>query len=446
MDTFPFFPSRRPARAAFFGLVFAACAPYSHADPTVIFGADATVQGVLSSAVDPFWSQYPQYAAESIPFLRTRFGVYDEQKWRVEAEFDFQQQYTGWQSTNLPVPDPESRRDFPVEFHGMRKADLTYDFDPLILSFGRDKVHWGATQDSFIVADQVPFLDRFELRLPMGQWQLQSLIATPETRTGTETTYSITTYQVAHRLSWKQDDVEIGFTEQAILDRNIYDANGNVVQKGSYTFTDFFPFASVHEADVRPFNSMTILDVSWKLGSWRLAFESGLDDFDARIFGIPDDPIPTIPANLLEAKWTQGTWVWSASVGNTHYLWGNYYPGFGRAIYRVFLDQGVQEMPLTSPYGPGATWVNTAFQYQGRRFGFDGKFEAWAVQHGASLNSPYVGYTAGAGFDYYGRAHVYATLSDRGYRVRTGPQVLLANSSFTEQWYVEVSTTVGSSG
>ena len=50
-------------------------------------------------------------------------------------------------------------------------------------------------------------------------------------------------------------------------------------------------------------------------------------------------------------------------MGYTHYLWGNFAlaPGTNvdstaRAIDRFYLDGGNALLPLTSPYGPGATW------------------------------------------------------------------------------------------
>jgi len=52
-------------------------------------------------------------------------GIHDE-GWSIDAEFDFMQQYTGWRSNNLPIPEMQGKRSFPVEYHGMRKGDLVY--------------------------------------------------------------------------------------------------------------------------------------------------------------------------------------------------------------------------------------------------------------------------------------------------------------------------------
>jgi hypothetical protein len=252
---------------------------------------------------------------------------------------------------------------------------------------------------------------------------------------------------VAHRLSWSQGGLEIGFTEQAILDRNVYSKKtGGISERGSYTLADFFPFSSVHETDVRPFNSMMILDVSWTSGNWRFAAEYGLDDFDARIFGIPDDPIPTIPALIVEVRYTDDTWMALLSGGSTHYLWGNYSTPLGKAVYRILLDNGVEELPLTSPYGPGATWITYTLHHDGQRVSFDGKAEVWAVQKGVTLDRVYADLPPGPGFDYYARAHLYAGIWRQGILYETGPQVLFANNQLTEQWTVRISTSMGSAG
>jgi hypothetical protein len=48
-----------------------------------------------------------------------------------------------------------------------------------------------------------------------------------------------------------------------------------------------------------------------------------------------------------------------ATAGNTHYLWGSFDPNYylSRAIYRIRLDGGTLAMPLTSPFGPGCSWI-----------------------------------------------------------------------------------------
>jgi len=410
----------------------------------VTAGADFTVRSSLTTPVDSFWAQYPQFAAEEVPFMRWRLGLEQTGDWNVAAEFDFSQQFDGWTPNNLPLPNKYSYRTFPIEYHGLHRADLTYDFHPLVVSVGRDKVHWGSTTDSLIVSNQVPFLDRIELHFPLGDWALDDLIASPETRTGTNTTYSVTTYQVAHRVSWRRGNLEIGFTEEAILDRSSYDPQtGAVISSGAYSITDFLPFSSIHETDVKPFNSLMTLDAKWRRGPWTLAVEAGFDDFDASIFGIPDDPIPNIPAVIAEVRWNRDRWAWEASAGFTHYLWGNYDTTFGKSIYRIYLDNGVQELPLTSPYGPGATWGKLALHYHGRKLGFEGQGEIWTTIDGVDLYYPYADDTPTGKLLFHSRSHLFLTFDSRGFHVEAGPQLLYANGLLTEQLIVQVSTTVG---
>ena len=407
---------------------------------------DFLLKATASTKINEFWSRYPQYAAEDEPFMRWSLGLAQPGNWKLTAEFDFLQQYTGWKATNLPLPDSTSSRSFPVEFHGLRKGDLEYNFHPLEIAFGRNKVHWGPTTDSLIVANQIPFLDRVWIHLPMGDWSLDDMVASPETRSGTNTRYEITTYQVAHRVSWKHENVEIGFTEQVILDRNTYDpATGELVRKGSYTLTDFLPFFSLHEADNRPFNSMMMLDASLRWDNYTLAFEGGLDDFDAGIFGIPDDPVPTIPAAILELRWKDPELSWSASTGYTHYLWGNFYgPSFGKAVYQIFLDNGVEQLPLTSPYGPGALWGTFSLRFQRRNDGIETKTEVWGVLREVTFNTPYLSSTPDPTRDWYVRTHVFGFFNWTPFQVKFGPEVLLVNSDITFQWQVLVTSKLGS--
>jgi hypothetical protein len=411
------------------------------------FRVELTGAATATTAVDPFWSLYPQYAADTAPMVRWTMGLEQKGDWKLQAAVNFEQQYTGWEPTNLTYPYSGGTRTFPVEFHGVQVGDLTYNFHPLEVSVGRNKVHWGPTKNSLIVSDQVPFLDRVTLHFPMGDWALDSLVASPETREGTTVNYTVTTYQVAHRVSWRTEGLEIGFTEQAILDRNSYDASGAVTASGAYSLSDFFPFFTIHQADQRPFNSMTVLDAAWQMTpEWRLSAESGLDDVDARLFGIPDDPIPTIAATIVGLDWHRDRWTWQGEWGNTHYLWGNHDDAnrYGKSIYRIFLDNGVQELPLTSPYGPGATWVNWQLTYAGDRLTYDFKGEVWSVLEGVSLQSSYaMAEPDFSKFDVYGRVHFFATLHRGDVSLTTGPQVLFNDTDVTYQWRFQLKAALG---
>ena len=120
-----------------------------------------------------------------------------------------------------------------------------------------------------------------------------------------------------------------------------------------------------------------VLDAAWKpIRGLRLAAQAGFDDINASFAGVSDAGIPTIDAYVAGADYRAGIGVGTlrvrAEAGYTHWLWGNYdgsqiWPNdvnpFLRFQYRYLTDSGALLLPLTSPYGPGATWVtlNGAF-------------------------------------------------------------------------------------
>ena len=128
-----------------------------------------------------------------------------------------------------------------------------------------------------------------------------------------------------------------------------------------------------------------MLDLLWNIyPGVDIYAQAAWDDINAKTFGIPDVGVPTITAYLLGLGF-EGTLFSEplsvvAEVGTTHYLWGNYYAYsntvnagnyFARAIYRYRAQKGVYLMPLTSPYGPGATWAEMGFSL-GSRPGLSG--------------------------------------------------------------------------
>ena len=97
--------------------------------------------------------------------------------------------------------------------------------------------------------------------------------------------------------------------------------------------------------------------------------QAGLQSLNLSQIDVHNQSAPTIPAAIgsveygfiLQTGLTLGLRV---EVGYTHYLWGNFGPDpdgnpdtLARAIDRYYLDGGNAILPLTSPYGPGATWV-----------------------------------------------------------------------------------------
>jgi hypothetical protein len=136
----------------------------------------------------------------------------------------------------------------------------------------------------------------------------------------------------------------------------------------AFVLGDFFPVYSWHAAQNRPFNLSLVLDLEAALApGLRVMAQVGFDDVNASdLFGVGDAPIPTIPALIagfeLQRPLPGGRLELYGEAGYTHYLWGNFddesQARLARAIYRLMLDDDTQLMPLTSPYGPGALWLN----------------------------------------------------------------------------------------
>jgi hypothetical protein len=134
-----------------------------------------------------------------------------------------------------------------------------------------------------------------------------------------------------------------------------------------FHFGDLFPVFSRHNGNIVPNNMSLVGDLSFAATSrleTYLLF--GLDDMDAGAIGYGDDDIPTIGAYAIGAIYRRrlGDLRVTADLelGTAHDLWGNFdIPGsdhrLSRAIYRLDASGTPRAMPLTSPFGPGVTWV-----------------------------------------------------------------------------------------
>ena len=168
--------------------------------------------------------------------------------------------------------------------------------------------------------------------------------------------------EAMNRLTWELGRFTIGLTDHAMLAR----------RENRFYITDFIPVISRHQASIAQTNNSMVLEAAWKpVRGLRLAAQAGFDDINASFAGVSDAGIPTIDAYVAGADYRAGigggTLHVRAEAGYTHWLWGNYdgsqiWPNdvnpFLRFQYRYLTDSGALLLPLTSPYGPGATWVN----------------------------------------------------------------------------------------
>jgi hypothetical protein len=416
-------------------------------DPEGQFALDWNLQGTVSVPVDPFWNTYANVAATVPPFATVRLGLEQSSRWKVYAEIGLKQQFTGWEATNLPIPVPSIPR-APVDYHVIQQGYLWYNFDPLQVSLGREGLHWGPPGHSFIVSDAIPFLDGFQVTLPMGDFTLRYAATSPETRKSGQVNFDTATYFVLHRLEWSHSGVTIAFTEQALLDRNGDTEGGGATAKAVYPLTDFFPVFLFHQGEIMPFNTSMTLDFDWQVSNeWRLWLQLASDEFDSSVFGIPDTPTPTINGYLAGLSFVSGPVTWNLGVGTNHYLWGNFDDNsfLARAIYRVLLDSGLQELYLTSPYGPGTNWATTDFTWNTRSWSVSGRAEVWTTLPGITLHIPYDSPEPDPlAFDLHARVSAEATIRLGDFALSTGPVFLLSKLSVTPQWKASLKTTWGS--
>jgi hypothetical protein len=287
-------------------------------------------------------------------------------------------------ATNLPASasgDPVA-----LENDHLSKGYLWYDFDPLQLEFGRDRVHFGPLRSSLLPSDRLPFMDLLRLTLPLGSLTMDLMISSLQNRnaledldlSGTEFAFNDNViFANLHRFEY-----DFGRIRAAVSGLGIF-----VRQNNAFALADFFPVSSWHASQYRPFNLSIVFDLEAALfPGFRVMTQFGLDDVNTVGIGVSDAPIPTIPAVIAGFEYIRpgsgATVTVYGEGGYTHYLWGNFddesHAILARAIYRVFLDHGTRTMPLTSPYGPGAIWA-LAEVGAGFRFGLSALLRAELV-------------------------------------------------------------------
>jgi hypothetical protein len=278
--------------------------------------------------------------------------------------------------TNLPESMPDQGNPIALENQDIMRGFLWYDFHPLQVELGRDKLQMGPTKSSLFPSANLPFLDMLRLRLPLGRLTGDLVISTLENRPSAhdvpvnpgDPPFGPSIILVAvHRWEYAFDTVRLGIGAMCV-----YARDGNAFNLG-----DIFPVFSWHQADIGPNNTSFVADASW-VPIPRLTFSAqvGLDDVNLSGAGIDDSAAPTIPAVILNADYlletAQGFGIdLGIEAGYTHYLWGNFAldatgsDSLARAIDRYRMDGGTVMLPLSSPYGPGATWIGLSASLRG---------------------------------------------------------------------------------
>lgn len=335
-----------------------------------------------------YWNAEPGVFDEK-PLMATGTAHVEQAgHWGLLLHSDFYDQAPGWRATSLVWP--RTGNAFPLESHFLTKGWLWYNFEPLEVQIGRDKIHWGPLNHSLLVSDALPFFDMVRGSLEAGPWALEWIISTPETRL-TGGTKPVTTPLVMnlHRFEFRQPTWRIAASELYLVSRT----------GGVLTLADVFPVMVEHQADMAPNNNCLVLDGEWvPAPGFRLMGQWGIDEVDAQLFGIPDDPIPTIWAAQVGAEWQGDVDGDSVTIhgeaGYTHYLWGNYSDEVTKARYLLVQYKRTEILPLSSPYGPGTAWLNLDLRWARGALTMTAAIEAFTTKDGVSFDLPYETNTA----------------------------------------------------
>lgn len=344
---------------------------------------EVTLGGAARVGGDAFWDQYLFRPGDQNALVRWTVHAEERGHWGLLLHADYYDSTPGWHPSTLILPS--SFGAFPLEAHFLTRSWLWYDFHPLQLEIGRDQVHWGPLDHSLLVSDAVPFLDMVRGSIGGGPWSLQWILATPETRTSGGGV-NLSDFQLVnfHRLEYRADTWAWAASERYIVHR----------PAGPFVLADVFPLSVMHQLDFVPNNNSLNFDGEWvPAPGYRLMGQLAFDDIDATSVGWPDNPVPTIWAFILGGEW-QGTVKGDplrlyAELGMTHYLWGNFDDPQARALYLLLLDRRTETMPLSSPYGPGAAWVNLSARWFSGPFSVSAALEVFDIKEGVDANTSY---------------------------------------------------------
>jgi hypothetical protein len=291
----------------------------------------------------------------------------------------------------MPLPEID------ISFDLLSKGILGWNGKYMDIFFGRDRVHFGHNQGaSLYPSGRLPYQDGLRLYAPLGPFSFDYLLATIQPKRAPRTEPNVdndvnpnkgardpstgalnpnstafgfmdganptTILTAIHRFQWN-----FGFLKAGAGGTVVYARSNNM-----FLMTDILPLFVYHNADIRPNNLNLVFDLSWTFyPGFTLTGIVGFDDINAKIFGIPDGSVPTIPAGILQLEygtaWEPLALEFLLEGGYTHYLWGNYAFGdanevdwgeapLARAIHRHSPNNEAILLPLTSPYGPGTIW------------------------------------------------------------------------------------------
>jgi hypothetical protein len=317
---------------------------------------------------------------DELPFFRLAFDFSRDDTMELSVRMEDRREYRAdpFSSTNLWEDLSLYGNPFAIENQNLYRGILWYNFGPLQIELGRDKVQMGPAKSSLLLNPDLPFMDVLRVRMPLQNLTGDLLISSLENRAapvdvtpnlgGSSQDFgSSTILFVIHRFEYAFQTVRLGIAGSVVL----------VKDNNAFQLGDFFPVFSWHQANLGTNNMAITLDGSWApVPGLAITGQFALDDVNLTNVGIVDSGVPTIPAWILTAEYTLplgsglSTEIY-LEYGYTHYLWGNYAwsasgsNALAKAIYRMLIDNGNIILPLTSPYGPGATWVEVSAAFRG---------------------------------------------------------------------------------
>lgn len=336
---------------------------------------------------------FAQLFSERASYGGLSLGIYYDARLSLELGASLFRNYFGESQRVLNfLGSGDDDYGFDTMHNVVTRGMLSYDLSPMVIEFGRGQLDLGSVKGSLLVSDRLPFLDQFRLRLPLAPFSLDWVVASLENRLSTryegqeDLPFSVDADDIddlnpnlltndletmaflcLHRYEWVLPRLRLALTGQCILAR----------VNNSFALGDFFPFFSWHQSDFALNNLCVFLEADIALArDLNLYLQGGLDEVNANDFGVLDALIPTIPAVVAALDYTPRIGPILADfyleAGYTHYLWGNFdatsYPNLRhtslaylcRGIYRWRLSDNGRTLllPLNSPYGPGAIWVD----------------------------------------------------------------------------------------
>jgi hypothetical protein len=335
-------------------------------------------------------SQFAEQIRTEDPFasLTLGYGLPSGAYLLIEAALQREWTY-GDAPTNIPRPVPGNP--LPFENNLVRQGYLFLPIGAVDVTFGRQPISLGPdSRNTLSVSSSVPFLDALKVTTTMGDLKMTSVASTlengaarldPDSVSGDLYDFGINTilYNI-HYFEYAWPRVRVGVGSQVVIARPM----------NNFQLGDFFPVFSWHNADFTPNNMSLLADVTVAPLPHLLTFvQVGFDDISGEGVGISDSAIPTIDAYVAGVRGRLPAYGLEASLvgGYTHYLWGAFNDGeyLSRAIYRVEADGPRRSMPLTSPHGPGALWIDAEIAGEFRDLTGSLRYVATGVLPGADL-------------------------------------------------------------